>query len=204
MTHRLGRRAALGAAARRCRCPPALAQPASPTGPIRMLVPWLPGGSSDTHLRVLSEIAGRKLGQPVIIENKPGASGTLGALAMSQEAKADGHMLGQMPITVFRLPAMTRRPTFDPMTDFSYVLHLTGYVFGVVVRADQPWQTWAESHRLRQGQSRQGHLRHPRRRQHPAHHHGTHRRAARASNGCTCPSAAAPTTSRRCCRARPW
>ena len=147
MTHRFGRRTALGAS---LALPlaglamPALAQQGFPNRPIRMLVPWLPGGSSDTHLRVLSEIAGRKLGQPVIVENKPGASGTLGALAMSQEARADGHMVGQLPITVFRLPAMTRRPTFDPMADFSYVLHLTGYVFGVVVRADQPWQNWAE------------------------------------------------------------
>ncbi len=123
---------------------PAIAQPGFPSRPIRMLVPWLPGGSSDVHLRVLSELAGARLGQPVVVENKPGASGTLGALAMAQESKGDGHLLGQIPITVFRLPAMSRRPTFDPAKDFSWILHLTGYVFGVVVRADQPWRTWGE------------------------------------------------------------
>ena len=123
---------------------PAIAQPGFPNRPIRMLVPWLPGGSSDVPLRVLSELASARLGQPVVVENKPGASGTLGALAMSQEAKGDGHVVGQMPVTVFRMPAMSRRPIFDPAKDFSWILHLTGYVFGVVVRADQPWQTWQE------------------------------------------------------------
>ncbi|MBL6453808.1 tripartite tricarboxylate transporter substrate binding protein [Belnapia sp. T6] len=123
---------------------PAIAQSGFPNRPIRMLVPWLPGGSSDVHLRVLSELAGQKLGQPVVVENKPGASGTLGALTMAQETRGDGHMVGQIPITVFRLPAMSRRPTFDPAKDFSWILHLTGYVFGVVVRADQPWKTWGE------------------------------------------------------------
>jgi len=144
MPIRLGRRAALSLATGLTLAAPALAQPGFPNRPIRLLVPWLPGGSADTHLRVLAELAGKRLGQPVVVENRPGASGTLGALAMAQEARGDGHMVGQMPITIFRIPAMSRRPPFDPMTDFTWVLHLTGYVFGVVVRADQPWQTWAE------------------------------------------------------------
>jgi tripartite-type tricarboxylate transporter receptor subunit TctC len=139
----IGRRSALalGAAAL---ASPAIAQAGFPSRPVRLIVPWLPGGSSDTHLRVLSEIASRKLGQPVVVENKPGATGTLGALMMAQEQKGDGHLIGQMPISIFRLPAMSRRPSFDPATDFSWIIHLTGYVFGVVVRADQPWKTWQE------------------------------------------------------------
>ncbi|MCB4825300.1 tripartite tricarboxylate transporter substrate binding protein [Roseicella aerolata] len=139
----IGRRSALalGAAAL---ASPAIAQAGFPSRPVRLIVPWLPGGSSDTHLRVLSEIASRKLGQPVVVENKPGATGTLGALMMAQEQKGDGHLIGQMPISIFRLPAMSRRPSFDPATDFTWIIHLTGYVFGVVVRADQPWKTWQE------------------------------------------------------------
>jgi tripartite-type tricarboxylate transporter receptor subunit TctC len=49
-----------------------------------------------------------------------------------------------MPITAFRLPLMTTRPLWDPLKDFTYVIHLTGYLFGVVVKADSPWQTWQE------------------------------------------------------------
>ncbi|MFC7541177.1 Bug family tripartite tricarboxylate transporter substrate binding protein [Siccirubricoccus deserti] len=146
-THSFGRRAALALGLLPALGPlarPAVAQAGFPNWPIRLVVPWLPGGSSDTHPRVLADIADRKLGQPVITENRPGATGTLGALMMAQEAKGDGHLVGQMPISVFRIPAMSRRPTFDPATDFSWIIHLTGYVFGVVVRADQPWKSWQE------------------------------------------------------------
>ena len=123
---------------------PAIAQPGFPNRPIRLIVPWPPGGSADTHFRVLSEIAGRHLGQSVIVENRSGASGTLGATLMASEPRGDGYLVGQMPVTAFRIPAMTRRPPFDPTRDFTYILHLTGYLFGVVVRSDSPWQTWQE------------------------------------------------------------
>jgi tripartite-type tricarboxylate transporter receptor subunit TctC len=124
---------------------PALAQPGFPSRPIRLIVPWPPGGSADTQFRVLGEIAGKRLGQPVVVENRPGASGTLGVAAMANEAgRGDGYLLGQMPVTAFRLPVMRSRPGWDPVRDFTYVIHLTGYLFGVVVRADSPWQSWAE------------------------------------------------------------
>jgi tripartite-type tricarboxylate transporter receptor subunit TctC len=61
MTLCLSRRAAL-ATGLAALASPAIAQPGFPNRPIRMLVPWLPGGSSDVHLRVLSELAGTKLG----------------------------------------------------------------------------------------------------------------------------------------------
>jgi tripartite-type tricarboxylate transporter receptor subunit TctC len=146
MTIRLGRRAALGLpfVAAPLLAAPAIAQQGFPNRPIRLIVPWPPGGSTDNTMRVLAEIAGEKMGQPVIIENRAGATGTLGALAMSREEKGDGYLIGQMPISVFRLPAMSRRPNFDPMKDFSWIIHLTGYTFGVVVRSDQPWKTWQE------------------------------------------------------------
>ncbi len=146
MTIRLGRRAALGLpfVAAPLLAAPAIAQQGFPNRPIRLIVPWPPGGSTDNTMRVLAEIAGEKMGQPVIIENRAGATGTLGALAMSREEKGDGYLIGQMPISVFRLPAMSRRPNFDPMQDFSWIIHLTGYTFGLVVRSDQPWKTWQE------------------------------------------------------------
>ena len=123
---------------------PAVAQAGFPNKPIRLIEPWPPGGSADAHLRVLAELSGRLLGQQVIVENRPGASGTLGAVAMANEPRGDGYMVGQLPVTAFRLPVMQRRPAFDPMKDFSWIIHLTGYLFGVVVRADSPWQTWEQ------------------------------------------------------------
>ncbi|MDB5416554.1 MAG: Tripartite-type tricarboxylate transporter, receptor component TctC [Rubritepida sp.] len=107
------------------------------------MVPWLPGGSAD-HARLLAELASRQLGQPIIVENRPGVSGTLGPALMAQEPRGDGHLIGLMPITVFRIPAMMRRPSFDPMVDFTWIIHLSGYGFGVVVRTDGPYRTWEE------------------------------------------------------------
>src|SRR5436190_21293106 len=75
-----------------------------PSRPVTFIVPWPPGGSSDLSMRALSMIAEKHLGQRIVIENKPGVSGTMGAQALAQGAKADGYQIAQMPITVFRLP----------------------------------------------------------------------------------------------------
>ena len=123
---------------------PAIAQSGFPNRPIRLIVPWPPGGSTDGQLRALAEVASRHLGQQVVIENRGGASGTLGAQMMAAETRGDGYLVGQLPITAFRFPMMTSRPTWDPMRDFTYIIHLTGYLFGVVVKADSPWQTWQQ------------------------------------------------------------
>ncbi|MBW8268359.1 tripartite tricarboxylate transporter substrate binding protein [Caldovatus aquaticus] len=140
------RRAALALAAGAAAAPlarPALAQGRFPDRPIRMICPWPPGGSTDVQMRAICEIASRHLGQPVVIDNRPGVSGTLGAQAV-KDARPDGYTLTQMPISVFRFPHMMSRPNFDPLKDFTYVIHVTGYLFGVVVRADRPWRTWQD------------------------------------------------------------
>ena len=123
---------------------PAVAQAGFPNRSIRLIVPWPPGGSTDGQLRALAEVATRHLGQPVIIENRGGAAGTLAAQTMAAETRGDGYLVGQLPVTAFRYPMMTNRPTWDPLKDFSYIIHLTGYLFGVVVKADSPWQTWQQ------------------------------------------------------------
>lgn len=114
-----------------------------PSKPITLIVPWPPGGSSDLHMRAFAEIASKHLGQPIIVENKPGAGGTLGPVTMAQTAKPDGYTLIQFPISMLRYPHM-QKLAVDPIRDFTYVINLTGYTFGVVVRADAPWKTWRE------------------------------------------------------------
>ena len=139
---RLGRRAALALAVAPL-ARPALAQGRFPDRPIRMYVPYGAGGTTDIQMRALCEGASRRLGQPVVVENRTGAGGILGAQALLQ-ARPDGYTLSQMPVSVFRYPQMVARPPFDPMRDFTYVLQVTGYLFGVVVKADAPWRNFGE------------------------------------------------------------
>jgi tripartite-type tricarboxylate transporter receptor subunit TctC len=94
-------------------------------------------------MRALCDAASRRADQPVVVENRSGAGGILGPQALLTE-RPDGYTLAQMPISVFRYPIMAPRPPFDPLRDFSYVIHLTGYLFGVVVRAEAPWKTFPE------------------------------------------------------------
>jgi len=114
-----------------------------PTKPVTLICPWPPGGSTDISMRALAETTSKYLGQPVVIDNKAGGSGTVGGATMAATAKPDGYTVAQIPITIFRLPNMMK-VTWDPLKDFTYIIHLTGYTFGVVVKADAPWKTWNE------------------------------------------------------------
>ena len=111
-----------------------------PTRPITLICPWPPGGSTDTHLRKFAEVASRYVGQNIIVENKPGGGGMLGPGVMAKTAKADGYTLSQLPVGAFRIPHM-QKVDWDPLKDFTYIIGLTGYTFGVVVKADSPHKT---------------------------------------------------------------
>jgi tripartite-type tricarboxylate transporter receptor subunit TctC len=113
-----------------------------PSRPVTLIVPWPAGGSTDLAMRALAASTDKYLGQPIVIENKPGAAGTLGASAMIT-AKPDGYTVTQIPITVFRYPHMAQ-VGYDPLTDLTYLIGISGYTFGVVVRADAPWKTWQD------------------------------------------------------------
>lgn len=114
-----------------------------PSKPVTFIVPWPAGGSSDLTMRALADAASKHLGQPIVVENRAGASGTAGPAVMAASAKPDGYTIAQMPITVFRLPHMVKT-AFDPAKDFTYILNVTGYTFGVVVKADAKWKTFGE------------------------------------------------------------
>jgi tripartite-type tricarboxylate transporter receptor subunit TctC len=140
---RLGRRALMAGMAGALAAP-ALAQARFPDRPLRMMVPWTPGGATDIQMRALCEQAARRLGQPIIVENKPGAGGSLAAQFLAREARADGYTLAQMSNGTFRMPLMQERPQWDPMQDFTWIIRLVGYMGGVVVRRDAPWRTMQE------------------------------------------------------------
>ena len=119
---------------------PALAQVQNfPARPIRLICPWPAAGSSDMVMRALADSASKALGQQVIVDNKPGASGMLGPNELVKAAP-DGYTLSQLTIGVARLPHM-QKMQFDPLRDFTYIACLTGYTFGIVVKADSPFRT---------------------------------------------------------------
>ncbi|MGA0612078.1 tripartite tricarboxylate transporter substrate binding protein [Caldimonas sp. KR1-144] len=115
-------------------------QPAWPTQTVKLMVAFPAGGPTDITMRVLADNASKLIGQQVIVENRPGAGGTLPAQQL-QLAQPDGHTLAQIPLGVFRLP-YTQKIAWDPLKDISYVLGVTGYAFGVVVPADSPLKSW--------------------------------------------------------------
>ena len=114
-----------------------------PEKPVTLIVPWPAGGATDIAMRAIAESAQKHLGQPIVIDNKPGASGTLGPAIMAANAKPDGYTIAQMPISVMRLPLM-QKTTWDAVADFTYIAHLTGYTFGVTTKADGPFKTWQD------------------------------------------------------------
>ncbi len=111
-----------------------------PSKPIKLVIAFPAGGPTDITMRALADNASKILGQTVIIENKPGAGGTLPAQQL-QSTPADGYTLAQIPLGVFRLP-YTTKINWDPIKDLAYVLNVTGYAFGLVVPADSPLKTW--------------------------------------------------------------
>jgi tripartite-type tricarboxylate transporter receptor subunit TctC len=112
-----------------------------PTRPITLIVPWPAGGSTDTHLRKLSEIASRHLGQPIVIENRPGAGGMLGPVSMARTAAPDGYTLSQLTVVAFRQPYL-QKVDWDPLRDFTYIIGVSGYTFGIVVKSDSPFKSF--------------------------------------------------------------
>ena len=125
--------------------PTATAQTAAdfPSKPITFIVPWPAGSGVDLFHRAHCDAASKILGQPIIVDNKAGGSGTAGPAAMAATAKPDGYTIGQGHTGLMRLPYM-QKLTFDPTKDFTWIMNVSSYTFGVVVRADAPWKTFQE------------------------------------------------------------
>lgn len=113
-----------------------------PTRPVTVVLPYAAGGATDSLLRSMQPSLSETLGQAVVIENKPGASGLLGAIQM-MKVPPDGYSLSLIPEAAFRIPQL-QKTAFDPLKDFTYIIRLAGYAFGLAVRADAPWRTWNE------------------------------------------------------------
>jgi tripartite-type tricarboxylate transporter receptor subunit TctC len=115
-----------------------------PTKPIRMVVTFSPGGSSDIVARLIAAPLQAELGQPIIVDNKPGAGSTIGALEVAR-AEPDGYTLmlsNSAPISIS--PAMQDQPRYDPLKGFSHVVYIGSVANVFVVHPSVPVSNFGE------------------------------------------------------------
>ena len=100
---------------------PAASAAAWPAQPIRLVVPFAPGGTTDLAARLVAQGLGERLGQPIVIENRPGAGATLGSAAAAAAAP-DGHTLVMSNVASHAIaPALYGNLRYDPVRDFAHV-----------------------------------------------------------------------------------
>jgi len=115
-----------------------------PSKPIRMIVPFPAGGSADLLGRVLSKKMSEALGQPVVVENRAGAGGTIGITAVSK-APADGYTLGLGTVSTLAMaPVVRAPPPYDPLVAFAPVSLVASAPFILTVNASVPARSLAE------------------------------------------------------------
>lgn len=125
-----------------CVASPAMGQ--YPNKPIHLVVPFPPGGSSDYAARVVAQPLAQALGQPIVIDNKPGADGAIAGEAVRRSAPDGYTLLFGTSTGLSAVPNLRKEPPYDPLTDFTPISRVGTYVFFVVVHADVPAKTVSE------------------------------------------------------------
>jgi tripartite-type tricarboxylate transporter receptor subunit TctC len=113
-----------------------------PSRPVTVVIPTAASVSGDILMRAYGEAVSKHLGQPIIVENKPGGSGALAA-AYVAGVKPDGYTLLNITIPIYRVPYIQKTP-YDPVKDFTPIILLGGYTLGGVVKADSPFKEWKD------------------------------------------------------------
>ena len=121
------------------------AQGAWPERPITVIVPFAPGGSPDIAARLMAPRMAEQLGQPVVVENRPGAGSTIGTRQVAQ-ARPDGYTIMMGPISFLTAPLTMDPPPFDTVQSFRVICHVATVPYILVVRNDFPARNLAEFH----------------------------------------------------------
>jgi len=115
-----------------------------PSKPVRMIVPFAPGSSTDVLARLLGDRLSRRMGQPFVIDNRPGAGGVIGT-AVGAKSPADGYtviLAGSGPFGIN--PAIYSKLAYDPLKDFSAIINLISTPQVLVTSATSPYKTLQE------------------------------------------------------------
>ena len=119
----------------------ASAQDDYPNKPIKVIVAAAPGGPTDLPARIASQILTPKFGQPVVVENRPGAGGALGARAVAASPPDGYTLLAGNTSTLAAIPAVSESAGYDPVKDFAPIIRINeGYQI-LVVHPDSEWKT---------------------------------------------------------------
>src|SRR5262245_11598854 len=111
------------------------ARAAYPDRPVRIIVPFAPGGTSDIVARILAGTLSQSLGQSVFVENRAGANGNIG-IAAAAKAEPDGYTLIVASSVIVVNPTLSRQATYDPVTDFAAISDLGSSPNVIVARPD--------------------------------------------------------------------
>ena len=114
-----------------------------PSRPITVISPLGPGAPQDVIIRAMADIMAKDLGQPVIVDNKPGAALTLGPATMAANAKPDGYTVSAVVSTLVLVNQM-QKVAFDPYKDFTYILQVAAFPLGITIKSDSPHKSWAD------------------------------------------------------------
>ncbi len=125
-------------------CAAAVAQPAFPTKTITLVVPFTAGSTSDISARLVAQKIAGPLGQPVVVDNRPGANGQIGMQAVARAAP-DGHTLVVGSVSSTVVPGvLSKAPAFDIQKDFAPVAVIAGTTLVLLAAKEAPYNTLAE------------------------------------------------------------